>query len=369
MIVCRRSVFVSDRGERWGRRRRLSAVALVAGLASLAACTAQEADPPPPPEEDAAGDEVEEQVSAAADIAVILPPRDALDEELADAISQRLESMEPETDTEISGVRTVFPETPAFVEDLVGQFADRGTQVVCVLGPRAPLIASRAAQIHRGTRFCAASTPPRSDDSVLRLELRAAELGHVAGIAARRRAGAGPVGVLLGGVELPDDTFSAGLQTGLEGIDVVTPADPSASFTDQVDDVMRSEPSVVVVDGAPGSHQIAELVERDVLLVGPTAVLADADAERRLVTWEVRWEVVLQGALTSLVGEGVGPVSFGGTEGVFDLTYGDAASDGVRGDIQRAFEGFATGDRDPLDRDPGEMLPPPADDEENADDG
>ncbi len=352
---------------RWrGVGRLATAVAVTAVVTGvLAGCTDTGPEEPPTGGGEPPAGEDDEAPSPPAELGVVLPPRDEIDAALVDELAEHLSAFDRGGPLEIRGVRVEVPESGEFIDDVVNYLAEQGSQIVCVIGPQAAASAERAAEVHRGARFCAAPADDRPDSTALRLQVRAAELGHVVGLAARRHADVGPVAVLTGGGDVDGGAFSAGLEAGLAGVDVVT-SSASAPFEERVRDVLADEPTVVIVDGAAEASAVVDLVGDAALLVGPDAVLADADDDVRLLTWRVRWEEVLAMAMPSLLGEGPGPVSFGAAESVFAVMFGGAAGDRLADDVAEAFDAFADGTRDPHATPPGKRWEPPEDDEDGG---
>lgn len=349
-------------------RARLVCVATAALAALAAGCTDGSAGdggpstgrPPPVPSEAPIADD-----AGLVDVAVVLPPRTHLDEAVIDDLTERLDGLRFDTDAEIGGVRTAVPEDASFVGDLVGYFAEADTEVVCALGGRGERAVEQAAERYRGIRFCAVGEP--GDDDVRRVRLRADELGHAVGVAARRQAGPGPVGVLAAGGDLAGTGFTEGLMAGLAGVGIVTPSDAGAPFTERAAEVLAAEPTVVVVGGGAGSSAIGELAGDDVLLLGPGAVLEDVGAARVLLRWRVAWELVVRSAVGSMVGEATAGESFGFREEAFAVSFGPGASEGMRDEVDEAVAAIVDGVRDPRRPAPGEALDPPDEDAVDAD--
>jgi hypothetical protein len=348
----------------------------LAVLAVLAACTGAgdptagsdpdtgppvlEAPPAPPPPV---------PVSAV----VVLPPAGSLAPAHAAQVADGIDEVRDGGDVDVRDVRSVVPDGPAFTADLAGTFADRGSPLVCVLGAGAEEVLEPLVVLHPDVRFCAlpASLPeePGDDqevrrDPVLRAEIRAEELGHVVGLAAREHAAGAPVGLSLTGDELPAAQLRRGVSAGLDGVEVVElRGDPEARAAT----VRERDIRTVVVDGGADNAELVELLPVEVAVAGPRALVDVLPSTRHVATWDVRWSVPVAWAIARSSPEGSGPrhASFGFSDAVLTVVPGAALSPGVASELDAAIAAIGAGERDPQQAAPD---PPAPVDEAEQDD-
>ena len=354
------------------------AVSALVGL-TLAGCTSdQEASPPAEPPV-AASDEGGGPLGA--EVAILLPSEGSLDPLTAQAVAAALEPLSSRPPDGISELRLHTPDSTTFARDLARTFGERGMDLVCAVGSDALPATQEASTMYRATRYCAAPVdrddPPVGEaelededvGEVSRIEVRTEELGHAVGVAARRRAGTGPVGLLLGD-GLGATRFAAGLEASLDSVEVVEPD----GVDDELDDdaigaarataLLEQDVEVVVLDGGPGAQAALEVLAGSVTLLGP-AVLLDADgfaddglADDVVLAWQVSWADVLGPTIAALVEEDSGQRSFGFEDEVFTWSAGPAASVAIGAAVADAAREIAAGTRDPLAPPPAASLPP-----------
>lgn len=370
-------------GPGWPGARRVSRrwLPVVAGsvLAAvvLSGCTDGEGSDQDAPPQPPVAEEGEANGSLGAEVAVILPPRGQLDGAVWDQLAASLQPLAEEPPEGISQLRLHTPGSRVFARDLAGLFGERGLDLVCAVGADALSVTQEASTTYRGTRYCAAPAdrddPPVTElqteeveaGEVVRLEVRSEELGHVAGVAARRRAGDGSVGLLIGdgpgGVR-----FAAGLEAGLEGAEVVLPEQLDGELGTEADLAERAavlvehDVEVVVLDGSAGSLAALEVLDGSSALVGPAGLLGGAVADEVVLAWSTRWQRVLDPLLTGLAGEDPGRRSFGFEQEVFDLASGPASNVAVGAAVADAVAAISEGTRDPLEPAPQAGRPPVA---------
>jgi hypothetical protein len=302
--------------------------------------------PPPPPV----------PVSAV----VVLPPAGSLAPAHAAQVADGIDDVLDGGDVEVRDVRSVVPDGPAFTADLVRTFADRGSPLVCVLGAGAEDVLEPLVATHPDVRFCAlpASLPEGQDDDtevrrdpVLRAELRAEELGHVVGLAAREHAAGAPVALSLTGDELPAARLRRGVLAGLDGVEVVElRGDPEARAA-----TLRERGiSTLVVDGGADNAELVEQLPAEVAIAGPRALLDGLPHTRHVATWDVRWSIPVAWAIARSGPEGSGPrhASFGFADTVLTVVPGAALSPALASELDAAIAAIAAGERDPHDAAP-----------------
>jgi hypothetical protein len=298
--------------------------------------------PPPPPV----------PVSAV----VVLPPSGSLAPAHAAQVADGIDDVIEGGDVDVRDVRSVVPDGPAFTADLARTFADRGSPLVCVLGPGAEDVLEPLVVLHPDVRFCAlpASLPDEPDDDdpggrrdpVLRAELRAEELGHVVGLAAREHAAGLPVGLSLTGDELPAARLRRGVVAGLDGVEVVElRGDPEARAATLRERDIRT----LVVDGGADNAELVEQLPAEVAIAGPRALLDGLPHTRHVATWDVRWSVPVAWAIARSGPEGSGPrhASFGFADTVLTVVPGAALSPALASELDAAIAAIAAGERDP----------------------
>jgi hypothetical protein len=345
-------------------------VVLVAGAAGallLASCTEPAPEPSPaPPEPDEAVDEVQPPSSLRVEMVVVLPGADELAEEHAGRLGASIDELGAELG-EARAPRAVLPDAEVFVGDLARTFADRGTPLVCVLGADAEAVVAPLLLRYPSTRFCvlpAVQDEPEEDatpDPVLRADVRAEELGHLAGLAARQHAGGGAVGLSLVGDELPSDRFRRGAFAGLDGIEVVELRGTGEERAAMVADLGLG---TVLVDGGAANAELVAQLPSAVALVGPVGVTRQLSPPRRVLSWDVRWQLPLEWALARSARDGgATAASFGVSEDAFVLELGPALPPALAEVVDDARRELAAGTRDPLEPAPA----PPGDDDADDD--
>ena len=366
-------------------------VAAVVVVALLGACTADD-EPDAATEPPVAAEDEGAAGPMGAEVALILPPAGVLDPAAADALDTQARTLGDDLPRGIDDVSVHVPDSTTFARDLAGVFGDRGVDLVCFLGPDAVSVVTGSAERYRATRYCASPAdrpddgtsefgeePDGEDQSVTRLEVRAEELGHVVGVGARRAAGDGAVGLLLGGDELPDDRFEAGLEAGLAGTEVLRPEDvdedldADAAAEKRAHALLDEGATVVVIDGAAGSTAAVAALGDEAVLVGPAWVLDAAGVDDVVaLTWTTRWDRVLGPLIEAVVEDDAGARTFGIAEGAFEVTPGSAASSSTGAAVADAVADLADDLRDPLSPAPGSglpaMRPPGSEDQDDEDD-
>ncbi len=344
-------------GIRWVRATPVAVLLML--LVGLAACTNDAPTAMEPPE--ASPPAPTPATPPGARVGVVLPPTSEVDAGVSASIDAQLVRLAATTDETVSELRGYAAADPRFVEDLARWLAERGTELVCVLGDRAEDVVVPLARLYPGGRFCALPAgPPSPDeagatpdsDGILRVDLRIEELGHLVGVAARTQAQDAPVGLLLGGDELPDQRFRLGLLAGLAGTQVVeadVPSGQDVSLTDRAEAVLAAGAEVVVVDGGGGASEAVAVIGDRAEVLAPSAVLIDAATTDVALRWSVRWDRALVWPLNEMAGApGTAQhTSVGLTEDVFEVLVGDGASDAVGVALEVASDGLIAGSIDP----------------------
>ena len=352
---------------RLSRRARRGALIAAACAWLVVACTSGDDVPPitapTPPVEEPAG-----TTAAGRDVELVLPPRTALDPNVAERLSDRLGSLSEALPDGVDALRVRNPEEPAFVPDLLELAAARGAALACVLGPDVASIADRTAVRHGATTACALpATLPELDGEgdfqptpAVRVDVPVTELGILIGTAARTAAltavartapdgddpdgdardpdAEGPatdepaapaaevprVGLLLLGDELPANRLREGMLTGLGGVEVVEAEDADATPLEALEAVLAAGAQVVIVDGGPGAAEVVAATEGRSAIVAPVDVLAEPPPDGAVLGYRLRWEQVVRVLLDSFAGAGQleAPVLLGVGDDVLELEVG-----------------------------------------------
>jgi hypothetical protein len=326
------------------RRVALAAV-VVAAAVSVAACTGAP-DPAVAPDEPVPAEEPEPAAPLGLSVGVVLPPTDALDPRVAAQVQRELEALAASSGPELRGVQVLVPSSAAFAGDLAALLADRGTQLVCLLGPGAAEVARTELDLHPELDFCAAPADPPEVPlaDLVALELRVAELGYAVGVAAAMTADDGPIGLVLGSAELPNASFRTGLQAAVGDREVVTAG--GGGPLEDVEEVLAAGASVVVLDpGGDADPALDALTAAEVPVLVPEALLADRDeVPPVVVSWRVAWAEVVASAIAWHLETTPAPAtSHGFAEGTFTVAVGPGASPTVRAAVEAAVADLEAG--------------------------
>lgn len=325
-------------------------------LALLVACTPdadEEVNSLPPAQEEPAA------TSAGISVAVIVPSLDGMDSSMQAALKQDVDAIADWVEDGVDDVRAVPAETAVFVADFAELVAERGTDLVCILGDGALPVIERLAPRYSAVTFCSVrpAQPAEADGGEEpaglpgTVQVRIEELGHLIGMSARVAAGAAPVGLVLGGDGLLDDQLRAGIEAGAGGGPVITAEGSDRSMADQVTELANMGTQAVVIDGGVGAGDaVHAAVDADIGVLTPVPVWEESLFERGAVlTWWVRWDVVLRAPiLTLLEDDAANDAPLGVDSGIFAVHPGDLASDSLRSLLEVATEDLASGARDPL---------------------
>jgi hypothetical protein len=306
------------------RVTRQIAVAVLALALGLLACTGPEsgvAEPAPAPPEDTATEAAPLSVS----VGVVLPPRVGLDSDATDRLEDDLARLAELFGPDLRSVQVMTPPTADLASDLASVLTDRGTQLVCVIGPGALDTVLAEVELHPELRYCAAPVTDGTSlpEQVVGRDVRVEELGRVVGTVAAT-VGTGPVGLVAGSDELTAGAFRTGLRTGLGDRELVEADGPAA---DAVEQVLARGASVVVLDpGADAARAVQRAADAVPVLV-PAGLVASAAGEAAVaLTWRVRWDRLVAAAVEAHLGvDPPPPASLGVAEGLFDVTLGPAA--------------------------------------------
>jgi len=299
---------------------------LVATLVTAAACGGAAAPPSasdvPAAVPDAGVD------GAGAGLVIVLPAADLIDE--AEAARLRL-LVERALIGAVNGGRPVevlVPMTDVTTPSLVEDSARGGAQV-CVLGATAQASLDAVLGLYPALRACGIG--PDRGTGVLRSDVDLQTIGQRLGRAARLAAGTGTVLVLAGQDAMLDERWRRGVTLGANGGPVVVvgraedvvpalealaegrfPAVPSLRGPGlDPDDADAAAPlpselppvGAVVLDASAGARAVAlALLDREVPLVAPRSLVADASADASIVLrWRIMWDVFFVLLLRELV--------------------------------------------------------------------
>jgi hypothetical protein len=354
---------------RVGARSR-PAAAMVAVVLMLAACTSdgEQATPPPP------APEAPPATTPAAGIRIgfVLPPAASDEDDQRAQLAGDLQLVSALRDEGISEIRTLEPDGPEFVPDLAALLADRGTDLICVLGPGAQRVVAPLAVRHPQLSFCAVpagSTDP--PDNVTAVDVRFEELGHLLGVAATVAADGGPVASILGTDRAGVTGLRDGIRTGVGGVALLesAPSDEEEVLA-AVDVAIAEDAEVVIIDVGIAVHAAVERAAAGGLQVlAPSAVLTELDVgEATVLTWRLRWDVALRPVVASMLDPDLEvPTSVGFADSVFLVTSGDRLTGAARMLVDEAANELRRGARDPLEE--PAPSPAPAEEDEAGDGG
>lgn len=333
-------------------RRHVAATAVVLALAACAEdATVEEPTPPPPPEA------TTEAAPLGVNVGVVLPPRVGLSASATARLEGDLARLADRFGPELRSVQVVTPPATEFAADLAAVFTDRGTQLVCVLGPGALDTVLAEAALHPQLRYCAAPVAAGTQlpEQVVGRDVRADELGYVVGTLAALL-GTGPVGFVDGSDELAPAAFRAGLRTGVGDRELVEGEGPAV---DAVRQVLAAGAGVVVLDpGADAAEAVRLAAEAGPVLVPAGSLGSPSEEEGVALTWRVRWDRLVAAAVEAHLGvEPAPPASLGVAEGLFEITLGPAAPPAAQAALDEVLAelsaGPAAGEPDP----PGDGTP------------
>jgi basic membrane lipoprotein Med (substrate-binding protein (PBP1-ABC) superfamily) len=331
--------------------RRLGSALLGVALA-VVACTSpgEDAAPSPTP----APSPPAESPAAGIRVAFVLPAAASVDDEQRTQLAGDLQSIGALRDDGISEVRTVEPDGPEFVRDLAALLADRGTDLICVLGPEAQRAAAPLAVRHPHLRFCAVPAgTSEAPENLVAVEVRFEELGHVVGLAAAATAGDGPVASILGSDRAGVTQLRDGIRAGVDGLQLLesAPSDEEGAL-EAVDAAVDADAAVVIVDlGVGAAAAIDRAVAADMVVIAHEAVLDQTDvADATVLSWRLRWDVALRPVVASMLDSGeTVPSSVGIAEGMIVVAVGDALSGPATAVVEEAVAELRRGARDPLE--------------------
>jgi hypothetical protein len=308
--------------------------AVVAVVVGLAACTAES-----PPEESAGlpppSDTTTEPAPLSVNVGVVLPARVGLDAAATEQLEDDLEQLADRFGPGLRSVQVMTPPGTDLAADLAAVLTDRGTQLVCVLGPGALEIVLAEVALHPQLRYCAAPVAVDAElpAQVVGRDVRAEELGRIVGAVAAT-VGSGPVGFVAGSGELPVAAFRSGLRVGLGQRELV---EGDGAAADAVAQVLAEGVDVVVLDpGAGAADAVAAAAGRAAVLLPASIRPALADEEQLVASWRVRWDRLVAAAVGAHLGvEPTPPASLGVAEGLFEVTLGTGAPAAAGGALDR----------------------------------
>jgi hypothetical protein len=364
---------------RRGRARGRLVAASLAAVLALAACTSADeraTRPPPAPEPPPAT-----SPTAGIRVGFVLPPAASDEDDQRTQLASDLQVVSALRGEGVSEVRTLEPDGPAFVADLAALLADRGTDLVCVLGPGAQRVVAPLAIRHPHLRFCAVpagSTDPPENVAVV--DVRFEELGHLLGVAASVVTEDGPVASILGSDRAGVTLLRDGIRSGVGGRPLLesAPTDEEGVLA-AVDAAIADEAEVLIIDvGIAARTAIERAVAGGLQVLASSAVLAELDvAEATVLSWRLRWDVAVRPVVASMLDpEEEVPSSVGLVDNVFLVTSGDRLTGQARLLVDEAANELRRGTRDPLEEPVSRPLPtedegdaaPDADDDGSGDD-
>lgn len=334
-------------------------VTLVAG-----ACTASGPRPSPSPSPSpAVPSPAGTSASSGPRLAVVLPPASARPPGERSELRAAVEELARRHDDDLVGLRVVQPDTPTFVADTTALVAERGADLVCVLGAGSGAVVLEVAPAFPTTRFCATPAAAPAEEvppNVLLVDVRVEELAFLAGAAARLAAPMAAPGFVAGE---PEHAIDRQREAFIAGINAVAeePVTPYVGFpagdADRAFELARAqfEAGAVVIYSAAGPGDAGVLraaTATDRFVIGPRATLAGDDGipAQVLLTVDtdptVGVEVALRRALASWEG---GRATVGLAEGAIEVAAGAADRyRAVAGRIEELRRRIVDGDLRPL---------------------
>lgn len=167
-------------------------------LLLLGACDTAPPRPTPSPTPAPGSPATTAATPATMTVGVVLPPPSGISQRAVERLRVALTGLEQSSGQQVGRVRAVRPDGEPFREDLAALLAEGGVDLVCVLGGGSGEVVAAVAPAFPSTRFCAAPAifPDGPPADVVAVDVRAEEIGFLAGVAARAAAGELPVGLL-----------------------------------------------------------------------------------------------------------------------------------------------------------------------------
>lgn len=303
-------------------RRRVAAAALVLALGVLGCTGPESVEEPTTP---TPSETTTEPAPLGANVGVVLPPRVGLSAAATERLEEDLARLADRFGPDLRSVQVLTPPAAAFAPDLAAVLTDRGTQLVCVIGPGALETVLAEVALHPELRYCAAPVAAETDlpEQVVGRDVRADELGRVVGTIAAL-IGTGPVGFVGGSGELAPVAFRAGLRTGVGERELV---EGEGTAGEAVEQVLAAGAEVIVLDPGADAAEAVRLATRSVPVLVPAGSLGSSpDAQAVALSWRVRWDRLVASAVEAHLGaEPAPPESLGLAEGLFEVTLGPAA--------------------------------------------
>lgn len=311
-------------------------------------------DPTPTTPEDTLPESAPPAPAAGIRVGVVLPAGDPSEDRELGYLQTDLRGLAATLPDGVAELRTVVPDDGSFVPDLAQLLVQRGTDLVCVIGAEGRRVVADLVDVHPERRYCALPASGTSHpDGVTLIDVRIEEIGHAVGVAALAHAGSDArIGVVMGSDRVGRDRFLAGLEAAV-GEDRLLEHGPDGpeEAEEAVREVLDAEVAVVVVDVGAGTGEILELAAEAAAVISPISTLtAGPVSDATIVSWRVRWDVILRPVLARLVNADLEvPESVGFAEDALSLTPGPAAGLRVRAALDAVLEEFRQATRDPLE--------------------
>ena len=340
--------------------RRCLAAATAALLLLAAACTDSEPDDEPAPPSEDEEEDAEDRPLPGLRVGVVLPPRDTGSADEVEAGGLGIDELTAAFEDDVAELRTVVPDSAAFVPDVAGLLVAEGYDLVCVLGRDAGDVVEALAQRHAATSFCGAPAEPVAEplDNLLLVDVALAELGHVLGAAMGQLGGDDPVALLASGDRAAGQAFRSGVRAGVGATPLREARGDLEELGAEIEAALDDEVMAIMVDAGPDAADLIAGIE-GVALLAPSPLLTAQD--EGALRWRVRWEVVVEAVLVHLLDPEVElPAVLGTAEGVFAVDHGPQAGSDLVATVEQVMGELERGERDPLE--------PVADDEDDEDD-
>ncbi len=329
---------------------RVAALLVVLALL-VAACT----DEPVPPSPDALPDDQEAPAPPAGlRVGLVLPAGDPSEDRELAYLRTDLRGLAATLPDGVADLQLLFADDERFVPDLAGLLAQRGTDLVCVLGGQGRRVVSDLFDVYPRLRYCALpASSSNPQDRVTLIDVRFDEIGHAVGVAAIAAVGEdASVGAVIGANRVGRDRLLDGLRAAV-GEDHLVEYGPEDAETalEAVQALLDADVDVAVIDVGHGAAEALALAADELTIINPISTLTGGPvADATLVSWRVRWDVILRPTLARLVDPDVDvPRSVGLAEEAVRLTPGSAAGLRVRSALDAVIDELRRGVRDPLE--------------------
>lgn len=260
-------------------------------------------------------------------VGIVLPPAVSDGDPQLAQLEAAMRPLQAELPDEVTQLRSVDADGPAFVGDLARLLVDRGTELVCLVGDDVLRLANQLARRHAELTFCVVpGVADESPDNVRVVDVRFEELGRVVGATAGAAAGEGAVALVVAPDRVGAQRFRDGVRAGVGEVPLLEWFPQSAeAAAEAVTEAAEAGATALVLDvGWSPSALLESADQAGMALAAPLPALAGSRFQAATaVAWTVRWELALGPVVARFVdGEVAAPDSVGLVEEVFTFTVG-----------------------------------------------